>query len=112
MNLFKNKTRIPEPENDCVARFIAGQIISWQMRTSDRLNRWINGYSRKRQRLVLILSGVLATGALIISLIPDTWQAPLRVNESYIPRHVGEPSETIRLKDPTPKTTDSSTNKK
>ncbi len=112
MHLFKNKNRTPDPENDRVAQFIAGQIIRWQRRTSNWVNHWINGYSRKKQRLVLILSGILVTGLLIISLIRGIWQIPLHANRNYIPPHIGEPSDTLRLKEPGNKITDSLTSKK
>ncbi|MDN5286554.1 MAG: hypothetical protein JWR38_2828 [Mucilaginibacter sp.] len=112
MSIFKNQIKSQEPEDDRVAKIIAGQIIRWQAQASHRLNRWINGYSRKKQRIILMLSGILTAGALITSLTPYAGQVPLHTKGNYIPQHIGEPSERIRLKDPTNKTTDSITNKK
>jgi hypothetical protein len=112
MNLFKNKTQSRDPKHDHLAQIIAGQIISWQTQASKRVNHWINGYSRKRQGLILILFGVLATCALIASLTPYAWQVPLHHKGTYLPQHIGEPSERIMPKPPINTATDSITNNK
>jgi len=112
MRLFKNKIKPQEPENDRVAQIIAKQIIKWQTQGSNRINHWINGYSRKKQRVIVILFCILITCALLTALTPYAWQVSLHVKANYIPRHIGEPSDRIMPGHPTNKTTDSITNKK
>jgi hypothetical protein len=95
MRFLKSKPEQYGVKKDRTAALIAAQIISWQIALSRRLNHWINGYTARKQRMLLLLFFAAITGSLALSLFSDHSKMPIHQSGNYIPAHIGKPSDNV-----------------
>jgi hypothetical protein len=112
MNFLKRNIQRPNAAGDELARTIADRIIRSQQLIAAKMNRYFNGFSKQRQKwLLLIFCGSSAAWLICCLLVPNHKMAMKMPGNAYQTVHIGMPSE-IPPKPAQSKTNDPLTNKK
>jgi len=93
---FSKSKNKETPEQDMLARSIAGKILRWQLAASHRINKMVNRHGRKTQLRWFWLCCGLAAMAVICSVLFTMNRAGMpKLRSNEIPVHIGKSSEGI-----------------
>ena len=91
--IFHPKNKAPQqPDNEQLARRVACQILAFQTRLAEKLNRWMNGRTKANQKRILWLFCGLFALALVASSGNVFNILTLADSRAYHPSHIGQQS--------------------